>query len=723
MSENEFIDPPHPDFAELKNRDGLEWWEWKRPEDGVLQIQLTGKGVLSDVETDKLGGHFLDDSAYVILAHNEDVDIYKPMKKVVEGVENPFDDRESRLLMCLRKKVFPKRITDPAYGILRRAAGTSKNRGMAAGIATAEGLGKDPSRFISRGGSTAGYLTEDGHISNTSESNQVLSGIVGNFNWTPRNPYCRQTAFTREHVTEFAMAIPFFEAINVKYKECIPERWENQRQFVSDEVSVQKGVESIVTDSLTKKGWMIGDTVFSTITVNKNYRTGVHKDAGDLPNGFGNLTVLEGEDKYEGGRTIFPKYRCAVDLRTGDFLGMDVHEWHGNTEMKSAVEGKDNWERISVVCYVRVDMLKCGTVSEEKVREKNFFDTRFKNPKERHANLVAKDAADEAHKNEFLAFFGVEAPPAEEVPASKPSSLKKSPAFKSMMTEISKDFSEMEIEAKAVESIRDAEDARIMKHLEEWTGKPASETIQKANENIASHRKNPPSKEQREAEAKAYVEAGQEYDRDPSKAADGHRVSTYTGPRPKAIWIVGEPGVGKTTLVRAIVGDVPLELVPNQKWTIARDFVLAGHYTGGTFDGGDTVSHDVGPTLTYWEANLLWRPYTIFDGDRFSDMNKKTRIDESADPYVVLLLAPEEVVEARRKQRGSNQNATWLKGRKTKSAKFANYFPTERRLVLDAQESVASLAAKVNSWIRGEKVESMKEEDPGADFLSSLGGG
>ena len=93
----------------------------------------------------------------------------------------------------------------------------------------------------------------------------------------------------------------------------------------------------------------INGTSFSTFTVNKNFRTGVHKDAGDFKDGFGNLTVLE-NGNFKGAYTVFPQYGIGVNVREGDFLAMDVHEWHANTELY--LENSES-ERISFVCYLR----------------------------------------------------------------------------------------------------------------------------------------------------------------------------------------------------------------------------------------------------------------------------------------------------------------------------------------------------------------------------------
>ena len=83
----------------------------------------------------------------------------------------------------------------------------------------------------------------------------------------------------------------------------------------------------------------IPETSFSTITINRNFRTALHKDAGDFSEGFGNLTVIE-RGSYHGGYTVFPQFGVGVDVRSGDFLAMDVHQWHSNTAIFETEEDK-----------------------------------------------------------------------------------------------------------------------------------------------------------------------------------------------------------------------------------------------------------------------------------------------------------------------------------------------------------------------------------------------
>ena len=45
-------------------------------------------------------------------------------------------------------------------------------------------------------------------------------------------------------------------------------------------------------NSHKKSHLKIPETAFSTITINRNFRTALHRDAGDYKDGFGNLTVI-----------------------------------------------------------------------------------------------------------------------------------------------------------------------------------------------------------------------------------------------------------------------------------------------------------------------------------------------------------------------------------------------------------------------------------------------
>lgn len=290
------------------------------------------KRVLSEDEGNALGGTLLTPEA---------VDrIYKSTVKVI-------DQDTGQLLAVFIKKAVPERLYKDTYDSLVSAATDTDNRGMAAGWDESK-----VKNLIKREGAK-GYIreegslryrmiTQDGSVSNTTRAVRVKSGIVGYMDRSSRFPYCRLTAFTEKQFDKFKSAYPTIKAVNELYKKFVPERYENQYKAILD----------------TSEDFVIRDTVFTTVTVNLSFQTAVHKDAGDLKSGFGNLFVLE-QGRYTGGYFCLPEWRIGFDVREGDCLFVDVHQWHGNTPIIG--EG----HRMSLVMYYREKMGECGTMEEE----------------------------------------------------------------------------------------------------------------------------------------------------------------------------------------------------------------------------------------------------------------------------------------------------------------------------------------------------------------------
>lgn len=107
--------------------------------------------------------------------------------------------------------------------------------------------------------------------------------------------------------------------------------------------------------------WIIKGTPFSTLTVNNNVIGATHKDAGDFKDGFGMIACAR-SGEYEGAWLAFPEYGVAADLRDGDLIYFNSHDWHGLTPFRNEREGH---ERITVVFYLREKMARCGSPAEE----------------------------------------------------------------------------------------------------------------------------------------------------------------------------------------------------------------------------------------------------------------------------------------------------------------------------------------------------------------------
>lgn len=334
--------------------------------------RIVVKKQLSDEEAAKLGGKFLDEDSYDILISGEDADV------IMEEDQCP--------LIVFRHKVLPATACKAAYPALRGAAHSTDNRGMAAGEVP-EGLktnelvrvGKTRVRRVKRDGTLSNTfetvsgknryenpkrigkmvgdvkfrrIKQDGTLDEVKRSMKpVESGIVGFFDRNARFPFCRLTAFNLDEPDKFAAAMPLIRAIDSVFKKEVPDRYAAQLEMIEK----------------TSPDFVISDTVFTTITVNKNWQTAVHKDAGDLEEGFGVMTALRA-GYYTGCYLVFPQYRVAIDMQSRDLCLADVHQWHGNTPV-IGIEGA--YERISLVLYMRKKMVHCLSAEEELIRAKN----------------------------------------------------------------------------------------------------------------------------------------------------------------------------------------------------------------------------------------------------------------------------------------------------------------------------------------------------------------
>ena len=308
------------------------------------------KKVMTDEEIEKKEGTYIDEKGMTIF--DEDVDVYGEDEK-----------GEKKLRAKLRKQVIDPDTIKTGWEGYWITAAPSRNRGAAAGPIDVKGKYWSKRNPTEIKGWSARYM-QDGKVSKMRVNNNVFSSVLGYFEATPfMKVPCRLTSYTMRYFKNYKHGLPFIHAIDTCFAKLVPEKHALQKAAAEKKPLLH-----------------IQGTAFSSITINRNFRTALHKDAGDFKDGYGNLTVIE-RGKYHGGYTLFPQYGCGFNLRTGDFIAMDVHQFHCNTELfetkedslynkkiekvhkddvETGVLGSDKpFSRVSFVCYLREKLADC----------------------------------------------------------------------------------------------------------------------------------------------------------------------------------------------------------------------------------------------------------------------------------------------------------------------------------------------------------------------------
>ena len=362
----------------------------------IMVKKLVIEPIMTNEEISKLEGKWI-----------EETHIKHPIIKTDTDVYRIDENGDEILLLKFRKRVISDKLIDVGWNSYKDLAKASRGRGASAGPINPESQYWSKRNLVKTSKWSTSYLTPKGNklkeeldkltdeeikekyssdikdnnsdrdsiineiikknngISKMKVNNQVASNPIGYYeaNRNFANLPCRLTHFTRVNYEKYNNGLKFIQRIDTLFKKLIPEAYQKQRERADK-----------------KEHLKITNTAFSTVTINRNFRTALHRDAGDFKEGFGNLTVIE-RGKYHGGYTVFPQYGLGINIRNNDFCAMDVHQWHANTPIYETEEDKKynetlekdyndnpevgteglykNYTRLSFVCYLREKILNC----------------------------------------------------------------------------------------------------------------------------------------------------------------------------------------------------------------------------------------------------------------------------------------------------------------------------------------------------------------------------
>lgn len=301
----------------------------KKEKKGDVMVYYVKKNI-SDEKMDAMKGKFIQPSQIdFIIKDNADVyavdsdsdsdsDSVSDSETVGKGVKSGSKNGKKLLIRFRKNKLTKSKIEDFYENVIEFAEIETTARGVASGSKNRiTGLNpKIKSNVL-------------GYIDKLSVSQKAILKRKG-----VKILPVRETRFTRDYPDKYAKVVPLVKEIDEYYEKYAPDYYKKQKQKAN------------------QTPFKICGTSFTTVTTNVNFQTAIHKDKGDDEEGFGNLVVIE-KGKYSGAETCFPQYGIGVDVRYGDVLYMNVHEWHANLPMKKS--GEDA-KRLSIVCYLRYNL-------------------------------------------------------------------------------------------------------------------------------------------------------------------------------------------------------------------------------------------------------------------------------------------------------------------------------------------------------------------------------
>jgi FkbM family methyltransferase len=283
----------------------------------------------------KMEGEYFDKFGNVI---DHDADVYIEHDNVIE------------LLFHFRKNVIPVELLENALSVFKDdVKHASSVRGSSGGKVTQDKLSNNIEKVLNPNAFKSKVLYKDGHTSNYYVANKANSMIAGYFDKPKVSDKhdvikhnkipCRVTKFTEEKKTEWNSVLPLIYLANDYYKQLEPNVYKEQ-------YAVAKSVPE----------FHIKKTAFSTMTINYNWRTACHIDSGDYHNGL-SVILVASHGNFKGGYLGYPQYDVCVDVRQGDLLLKNPHQWHCNTPIIGITK---DWTRLSMILYYREGILKCA---------------------------------------------------------------------------------------------------------------------------------------------------------------------------------------------------------------------------------------------------------------------------------------------------------------------------------------------------------------------------
>jgi hypothetical protein len=297
----------------------------------IIQLKLDNKFIIPGKFINDIGGYTI---------YDRNIDCYHGDELVCRFRKNILTNEEN--------------ITDFAVNIRSCAIRKKENRGDASGAIDRDKVRTSAKDLFDIKGSRAGFYTLSGKKSNTKICNQAKSNVIGYIDVAKRNTNNTDKVniaqYCRDYPMKYEKCIPFLEDINTIFKNQSVDQYQYQK--------IRNNPE-----------YIIGKTVFSTVTVNYSWQSAVHKDSNNGSDTMAVISVVKdvcNDNNYSGGYLLFPEFNIGFNiLETDIFIGNTQKYYHCNSPLipiKKDISSKwspdcilNKWylNRISIVAYLK----------------------------------------------------------------------------------------------------------------------------------------------------------------------------------------------------------------------------------------------------------------------------------------------------------------------------------------------------------------------------------
>jgi molybdopterin-guanine dinucleotide biosynthesis protein len=177
----------------------------------------------------------------------------------------------------------------------------------------------------------------------------------------------------------------------------------------------------------------------------------------------------------------------------------------------------------------------------------------------------------------------------------------------------------------------------------------------------------------------------------------------------KVIVIGGYPGSGKSTIMKGVIAELEQqgqkfkrERIGIVSWMESDKVIILGDYSPDEkFPGTDRLPLNVQPDAQrFLLSNKESGKTVVIEGDRLFNDKMLTFLNENGYNIVLcIVFTAKHLLEARRNKR-SEQNASWRKGRETKVDRIAMTYPVHHHLQNNTKEeqevSIIELVQEIN---------------------------